>query len=147
MRPDCHVHAQACSLLVPLVEEGWLEDPETEAIVRRYLAPLVQSGVDTLILGCTHYPLLKPMIQEVMGPGVTLVDSAEEVARALQAVIPAKAGIPFGSGDPGLRRNDMPATSRASHQFYVTDAPERFQKVGSRFLTGMTLDRVEKVSL
>ncbi|OGQ68574.1 MAG: glutamate racemase [Deltaproteobacteria bacterium RIFCSPLOWO2_12_FULL_50_11] len=132
--PKVKVISQACPLLVPLVEEGWFEDLETEAIVRRYLAPLVAAGVDTLILGCTHYPLLKKVIQRVVGSRVVLVDSAQEVARTIQKTL----------------KNQMcdPQTlPLPSHRFYVTDAPERFQSVGRRFLGGEALSEVEKIVL
>ncbi len=83
--PGYIVHAQACPLLVPLVEEGWLDRRETKMIVRRYLAPLRQKQVDTLVLGCTHYPLLKELIRRKAGGNrVTLVDSSIEVARTVK---------------------------------------------------------------
>ena len=74
-----------CPLFVPLAEEGWTEGPVARSVAETYLASLARSGIDTLILGCTHYPLLKPLIAEVMGPSVTLVDSAEETAREVAA--------------------------------------------------------------
>lgn len=83
--PDCHVFSQACPLLVPLVEEGWTDARETKMIVRKYLAPLKQKQVDTLVLGCTHYPLLKELIHYRMGKNrVRLIDSSIEVALTLQ---------------------------------------------------------------
>lgn len=83
--PGINVHSQACPLLVPLVEEGWIEARETKMILRKYLAPLKQKQVDTLVLGCTHYPLLKDLIQHRMGKNkVTLIDSSIEVALTLQ---------------------------------------------------------------
>ncbi|OGP12864.1 MAG: glutamate racemase [Deltaproteobacteria bacterium RIFCSPLOWO2_02_FULL_50_16] len=132
--PKVKVISQACPLLVPLVEEGWFEDLETEAIVRRYLAPLVAAGVDTLILGCTHYPLLKKVIQRVVGSRVVLVDSAQEVARTIQKTLKNQ-------------MCDPQALPLPSHRFYVTDAPERFQSVGRRFLGGEALSEVEKIVL
>src|SRR2546430_16342149 len=78
LRPDATVYARPCPLFVPLVEEGWFDHPATELIAREYLAPLQRAGVDVLVLGCTHYPLMKPLLARVLGPGVTLVDSAEE---------------------------------------------------------------------
>src|SRR5258708_11641283 len=83
LRPDAKVHGQACPLFVPLVEEGWFEHPAAELIAREYLEPLQHAKVDLLVLGCTHYPLLKPFLARVMGPDVTLVDSAEETATAV----------------------------------------------------------------
>src|SRR3989441_9839415 len=83
LRPDAKVHGQACPLFVPIVEEGWFEHPAAELIGREYLEPLQRAKVDVLVLGCTHYPLLKPLLARVMGPDVTLVDSAEETATAV----------------------------------------------------------------
>jgi len=117
-RPDAEVIARACPLFVPLAEEGWT-DPADEivtGIVGRYLAPLREAGVDTLVLGCTHYPLLEAAIAAAM-PGVALVDSA----RAIAAEVRARLGA-------GL------AGAEAAHRFFVTDAPERFLAVAGRFL-------------
>ena len=85
LKPGAKVQAQACPLFVPLVEEGWFDHPAAELIAREYLAPLVRAHVDVLVLGCTHYPLLKPLLARVMGKGVTLVDSAEETAKVVAA--------------------------------------------------------------
>ncbi|MES1243538.1 MAG: glutamate racemase, partial [Acidobacteriota bacterium] len=75
LRPDLEILSRPCPLFVPLVEEGWHDDPITEQIAERYLRPLLDAGVDTLVLGCTHYPLLVPVLRRVAGPDVTLVDS------------------------------------------------------------------------
>ena len=88
VRPDARVEQRACPLFVPLVEEGWFEHPAAELIAREYLAPLHAAGVDALVLGCTHYPLLKPLLERVMGPEVRLIDSGQETA----AVVAADAG-------------------------------------------------------
>ncbi|WP_243311506.1 glutamate racemase [Fundidesulfovibrio agrisoli] len=127
------ITTQACPLFVPLVEEGWTEHPVTRLTAFEYLTPLLAQNIDTLVLGCTHYPLLKPMLQSVMGPGVQLVDSAEAISLRAEAL---------------LREMDMENTSGEppSHVFHVTDVPHRFQEVGERFL-GRPLDRVELVSL
>lgn len=82
--PDASVFSEACPLLVPLVEEGWLKKKETKMIVRQYLAPLKQKMIQSLVLGCTHYPLLKELIQPRIGKSVTVIDSSEEVATALK---------------------------------------------------------------
>ncbi len=116
-RPEAEVIARACPLLVPLAEEGWT-DPEDEvvcAVARRYLAPLAQAGIDTLVLGCTHYPLLERAIAAEL-PGVVLVDSARSIAAEIRARLGAE-----GAGE-------------GSHRFVVTDAPERFLAVAGRFL-------------
>src|SRR5204863_167466 len=83
LRPDAAVCVQAYPLFVPLVEEGWFDHSATELIAREYLAPLERAGVDVLVLGCTHYPLMKPLLARVLGPEVTLVDSAEETAKVV----------------------------------------------------------------
>lgn len=114
------VFTRACPLFVPLAEEGWTEGAVARGAVETYLASLARSGIDTLILGCTHYPLFRPLIAEVMGPSVTLVDSAEETARAVTARL---------DGD-GMARPAGPGST----SFFVTDAPERFVRIGQRFL-------------
>jgi len=118
--PAVEVFTRACPLFVPLAEEGWTEGAVARAVAETYLASLARSGIDTLILGCTHYPLLKPLIAEVMGPAVTLVDSAEETAREVAERLAAEgAARPAGPG---------------SASFFVTDAPDRFVRIGQRFL-------------
>ena len=114
------VYSRPCPLFVPLVEEGWTGNDVTEMTVKAYLGSLRQSGIDTLILGCTHYPLLKNAIRKFMGSGVGLVDSADEIAREVKTTL-KKAGL--------TRRN-----GKGIHSFFVTDAPDRFIKVGRRFL-------------
>ncbi|MGH7793850.1 MAG: glutamate racemase [Candidatus Binatia bacterium] len=114
------VYSRACPLFVPLVEEGWTDNQVVEMTVRAYLESLKQSGIDTLILGCTHYPLLKKAIRKFLGSGVRLVDSAEETAKEVEAML-KRASLARKSG-------------KASHGFFVTDAPDRFIKVGRRFL-------------
>ncbi len=133
LAPDTSVTAQACPLFVPLVEEGWVDNEVAEAAARRYLAPVKAREVDTLILGCTHYPLLKGVIGRVMGPDVQLIDSAEATAREVKALLHAR-GLERASDEPG------------EHTFMVTDAPERFARVGEIFL-GAPLERVELVFL
>jgi glutamate racemase len=120
LRPAVEVYTRPCPLLVPLAEEGWLEGPIPRGAVETYLASLRTSGIDTLVLGCTHYPLLKPVIAEVMGERVALVDSAEETARDVAAVLESR--------DLARRHG----TGSAS--FFVTDVPDRFIRIGQRFL-------------
>jgi glutamate racemase len=114
------VYSRACPLFVPLVEEGWTDNDVVEMTVKAYLGSLKQSGIDTLILGCTHYPLLKRVIRKFMGSGVWLVDSAEEISREVETTL-KKAVL--------TRRN-----GKGIHSFFVTDAPDRFIEVGRRFL-------------
>jgi glutamate racemase len=132
LRPEARVHAQACPLFVPLVEEGWFDHPATELIAREYLEPLRKAGADVLVLGCTHYPLLKPLLARVMGPGVTLVDSAEETAKAVAEELAARGLLAEGGSH--------------EHTFVVSDDEPHFRKVGARFL-GEKLRKVEVVPL
>jgi glutamate racemase len=120
-------------LFVPLVEEGWLDHPVTRLTAEEYLRPLRKHGIDTLVLGCTHYPLLKNVLQEVLGPEVVLIDSAEETAFAVATRLQGR----------GQLRPMRPAVPS---QFFVTDVPERFQRVGGEFL-GHLLTGVEQVSI
>jgi len=127
-RPGADVFAMACPLLVPLAEEGWT-DPDDEVVrlvARRYLAPFLEARVDTLVLGCTHYPLLKGAIGREL-PGVTLVDSADAIADEVAAQV--------GPGD-GV----------AQHRFFVTDTPARFLGVAERFL-GTPVASAEQVDI
>jgi glutamate racemase len=133
LRPEARVHAQSCPLFVPLVEEGWFDHPAAELIAREYLEPLKQAGVDVLVLGCTHYPLLKPLLSRVMGPGVTLVDSAEETAKAVAAELEARGLLAAAGGTH-------------EHRFVVSDDEPHFRKVGARFL-GEKIKQVEVVPL
>ncbi|MCK7479743.1 MAG: hypothetical protein M0C28_22440 [Candidatus Moduliflexus flocculans] len=87
MKQRLAIFPQACPLFVPLVEEGWYEDEITEQVARRYLKDIIHSRVDTLLLGCTHYPLLKSVLSRVMGTGVTIVDSALSTARVVKGIV------------------------------------------------------------
>jgi len=135
LAPSAEVIARACPLLVPLVEEGWFDRPATELVAEEYLGPLREGGVGALVLGCTHYPLLRPLLQRVMGAEVALIDSAAETASRVAEVLelenlraPAEGGLPV------------------THRFAVSDDPERFRAVGARFL-GERLAAAEVVSL
>jgi glutamate racemase len=129
LRPDALVVAQPCPLFVPLAEEGWTDpdDPIVRGVVHRYLAPLADAGIDAIVLGCTHYPLLKAAIAQEL-PGIALVDSAEAIA--------AEVRERFGGG---------PARG-GTHRFFVTDLPERFAPVAERFL-GRPVERAEHVDV
>ena len=131
--PDVQVTAQACALFVPLVEEGWLDSEVTRAVARNYLAPIVSAEVDTLVLGCTHYPLMKTVIGNVVGREVRLIDSAHETARQAGEVLRAR----------GLD-NETPDGAR--YRFIASDAPDTFLSLGQRFL-GSPIDRVETLTL
>ncbi len=131
--PDAQVTAQACALFVPLVEEGWTDAEPTRAIARNYLAPLVSAEIDTLVLGCTHYPLMKAVIGNVVGRQVRLIDSAYETARETAQL---------------LREHGLQNTSanQARYRFIASDAPDTFLELGERFL-GSAIDRVETRTL
>lgn len=132
-RPDVVVFAAACPLFVPLAEEGWATHEIALLAAREYLAPLLEQGIDTLVLGCTHYPLLKQTLQQVVGPQVQLVDSARETAKAVAACLTARQ----------LLQGGAPA---AAPRYFVTDIPDRFERVGGSFL-GEPLQGVSTVSL
>ncbi len=130
---DAKVFSQACPLFVPLVEEGWFDHPATRLIAQEYLKSVIAEQIDTLVLGCTHYPLLKPLLQDAMGKEVNLIDSAEAMADIAADLIDQQ-----NIGN----KNDAPP----EYTFYVSDLPYRFQTIGERFL-GRTLGRVELVNL
>jgi glutamate racemase len=125
------VSGQPCPLLVPLVEEGWLDDYVTILTLKKYLNNLIAEKIDTLILGCTHYPLLEKTIQSVMGPDVQLIDSGKETAKEVKSLL-IKNGILNNSGR--VQEN----------KFFVSDIPAKFEEIGSRFL-GQELNNVERV--
>lgn len=119
LRPELEILSQPCPLFVPLVEEGWHDDPITEEVAERYLRPLLDAGIDTLVLGCTHYPLLVSVLRRVAGPEVTLVDSAESVAEMVAE---------------GLAERHLEAAQPAAHHFCVTDTGETFTRIARRIL-------------
>jgi glutamate racemase len=129
--PDIKIFSQACPLFVPLVEEGWLDHPVTRLTAQEYLNPVLAEHIDTLVLGCTHYPLLKALLQNVVGEEIRLVDSAEAMADITASLL-HETGLNNSSGLPPVNR------------FYVTDLPLRFQAIGERFL-GRALPNVELV--
>ncbi|HSA60543.1 MAG TPA: glutamate racemase [bacterium] len=130
---DLSVKSAACPLFVPLVEEGWWDNDVAESVARVHLRDLLAEGLDALILGCTHYPLLKKTLRRVAGDGITLVDSAEETARETASLLAAR----------GLARASHPEPIR---KFFVTDSPERFQRVGQRIL-GRELTNIHHVEI
>jgi glutamate racemase len=130
---DVEVCGLACPLFVPLVEEGWTEGDITTKIAKKYLKEIKNKGIDTLVLGCTHYPLLKQVISKVMGKGIRLIDSAVEVAKEVKEILEIS----------GLKRKQK---KRPLREFYVTDSPDRFIKVGERFLENK-IDHIEKITV
>jgi glutamate racemase len=127
------VFSQACPLFVPLAEEGWIEHSATELIAKEYLFPIKLQKIDTLILGCTHYPILKNVIQKAVGESVQLIDSGECTAARVEHILEKE----------GLRN---PSTLKANVQFFVSDLPHKFLEIGELFL-GQKMGVVKKVHI
>jgi len=133
LEPQIKIWSRACPLFVPLVEEGWHEDEITYLTAKRYLDPMTDFGADALVLGCTHYPVIRDVIARVVGQSVMLVDSAHETAAEVERVLAQK----------NLRSDaDRPGTITV----FVTDIPYLFKEVGERFLR-RPMERVERVDL
>lgn len=131
--PKVQVFSKACSLLVPLAEEGWTDNEIAELTLRNYLEDIRGMNIDSLILGCTHYPLFKDMIEKVLdNPDVAIIDSAVSIAEMAKRVL----------GDLNLMRTD----DQATFSCFVSDKPQRFQQLAERFL-GKKINRVEIVTL
>ena len=126
---DVFITARACPLFVPLVEEGWTDHDATRLIAREYLEPMIAADIDTLVLGCTHYPLLKPLLRDVLGPHVRLIDSAEETAAETARTLAAANLTASDGADP-------------TYRFVASDDPLQFLQLGQRFL-GDTIEGVE----
>ncbi len=132
LRDGLEVISRACPLFVPLAEEGWMTHPVTRQVAEEYLAGLRTSRVDTLVLGCTHYPILRPVIEQTMGDDVSYVDSGEAVAETLAKLLEDE--------------NLTCASRQRTEEFYVTDSAERFRRVAEMFL-GRPPESVETVEL
>lgn len=132
-RSGLEIISRACPLFVPLAEEGWVNHPVTRQVAEEYLADLKASRVDTLVLGCTHYPILRPVIEEVMGDTVSYIDSGEAVADELARLL----------SERQLTREEGAARAE---EFYVTDSAARFRRVAELFL-GRPLESVNIVEL
>lgn len=128
-KPDAEVFSRACPLFVPLAEEGWHDNKVAHDIAREYLTEMLDNKIDTLVLGCTHYPLLKSVIQNVMGKEVTLVDSAEAIATHLNSMLPAE--------QDGMSGKD---------EFYVSDNEKKFSELAGRIL-GNSMSCLKRVRL
>ena len=122
-RPGTQVFAKACPLFVPLVENGWIDpdDEVTRLTARRYLEPLREQNIDTLLLGCTHFPLLAPIIADILGPGVTLIDSGQAAAEACNRHLEQTGAL-------------ADSHHTAKYRFYVSDCPDNFTHVAEMFL-------------
>ena len=136
--PEAEVFGQACPLFVPLVEEGLWEDPVTEEIARRYLASLLDSGIDTLIMGCTHYPLIRKTIGHAAGEGVSLINPAYETAMELRRML----------DDKGLLSKNRPelGSSTPQYSFYVSDMADQFQQFANSIINYFILSS-EKIEI
>ncbi len=128
---DIEVYSLACPLFVPLAEEGWTDNDVAQLVAGKYLTPLQGTGIDTLVLGCTHYPLFKSVIAKAIGTDIRLIDSATETAKEVSIVLDKLKWRINGPGE-GVRK------------FYVTDLPSRFENIGRRFL-GNSLHHAEQV--
>lgn len=131
--PAIKVFSLACPLFVSLAEEGYLEQEATRLIAEDYLAPFKTNGIDTLVLGCTHYPLLKDVIRKVLGQQIVLIDSAEETAQVVYKTLI----------ESDLLREK---TAQIEHKFYVSDFPERFKKI-ARYFLGDTIQNVIRIDI
>jgi len=133
LNPEIEVFSKACPLFVPLADEGWTDGEIIERIAEEYLNPIKETGIDVLVLGCTHYPLLKATIQKIMGNQITLVDSAEETASQIKDI---------------LDKEDIlnEKTSLSKREFYLTDVSDTFLSVAGKFL-GEKIDKIEMVDI
>lgn len=121
---DAEVFGKACPLFVPLVEEGLLQDPVTDEIAKRYLAELIDIDIDTLVLGCTHYPLIRKTVGKIMGEDVTLVNPAYETARELKELLEEK----------DLLRKEESGLGDNKYQFFVSDSSEKFKRFANSII-------------
>jgi len=138
IEPKIKVFSLACPLFVPLVEEGYIDREATYLIAQDYLRTMLDVKADTLVLGCTHYPLLKDVIMDVMGEKVTLIDSGEETARTVyQKMTEGNLLNPKASQRPA---------EQGEYKFFVSDVPEKFSKVASRFL-GKEVQKITRVDI
>jgi glutamate racemase len=128
-----NVYSFPCPLFVSLAEEGYVDKKATRLIAEDYLSPLIKKRVDTLVLGCTHYPLLKKVISQIMGENVRLIDSAEETAKEVKSFL-------------GANKLLRESKAKTFHKFYVSDVPDKFVQVGRRFLKNK-IDNVKRIDI
>ncbi len=126
LKENATIYGKACPLFVPLVEEGLWDDPVTEEIARRYLAELIDLDIDTLILGCTHYPLIRSVIGRIMGEKVNLINPAYETAIALKKLLEKNS----------LSRLEAVKTDENAYEFYVSDGAEKFKRFADAIIKG-----------
>ncbi len=130
--PDIKIYSQPCPLFVPLVEEGWINHPVTKEVAEIYLSN-IKEKIDTIILACTHYPLIRKVISHTLGPGINIVDSAQEVAKAVEEKMVQMNMLNDNDGKRKL-------------EFYVSDAPDSFVKMG-KLLLGYEMNDVHLVEI
>ena len=135
MKPGIQVFGKSCPLFVPLVEEGWYHDPVTEEVARRYLKELQEQEIDTLILGCTHYPLLRSTIRKIMGEEVCLVNPAYETALELKKLLSRL----------DLASNEV-AQEEFPYRFYVSDLAEKFKDFANSILP-YNVEKTQKIDI
>lgn len=133
INPECEIFAHSCPLFVHLVEEGWSGSKVSYMVAEEYLEPLKKHGIDSLVMGCTHYPLLKKVIRDIMGTDVALINPAEETARALKAVLEE-------------RKIENKQGRKAAYRYYVSDNPDKFSRVGNNFLDS-EISNIEKIDI
>jgi glutamate racemase len=131
--PGVTVFVQACPQFVPLVEAGQIDGPEVRAAACQYLQPLQEAGVDTIVLGCTHYPFLAPVIRELAGEGVEVVDPATETVKELAVLLALQTSDSNGGGERQASRDDA-AQGRTEHRFFASGATASFYSSGRQFL-------------
>lgn len=133
--PEKYIVSNPCPLFVPIVEEGWAQTEVAKMVAKEYLKPLIKEGVDTIVMGCTHYPLLKNVVKDIMGPDVCLIDPAHNTAIELKKVLYKK-----------QIQNIEGTSTNPYYKYYVSDDPERFVKIGSEFLE-RNIDNIEKIDI
>jgi len=121
INPNIDVYAQACPMLVHLVEEGWVDEEITRLTIIKYLEPLLEKSIDTIIMGCTHFPVVAELIQDVVGTSITLIDSGKETAKKVKQMLDSS----------GLSKDE---SLQGDFSFYVSDIPDKFDEVGTLFL-------------
>ena len=134
--PTITVYGKACPLFVPLVEEGWLKDPVTEEVAKRYLDELLRKDIDTLILGCTHYPLLRSLVGRIAGDAVTLVNPAYETAKELERLLLQRGIANPGEKEPG----------QEPYRFFVSDAADKFKNFANSILP-YDVETIRKINI
>jgi len=146
VNPNFHIFSKACTLFVPLVEEGWADTDIARQTAEIYLKPLLHKNIDTLILGCTHYPLLTETLRKVVGNNIALINPAEEASRTIVNILAKYDLFADGATDIStdkLKRNEHP---KPQHTYYVSDSAERFAKLAGIFL-GQSIAAVSTIRI